>query len=241
MISVCLAAHNGEEYIEEQLRSILVQLGPNDEVVVSDDGSTDRTLQIIDGLDDSRVRICKMTHTKKGMRGHYYVTRNFVNALQNAKGDIIFLADQDDLWRSNKVEICLNSLQNCDLVIHDFCDCDENLVPLKEDYYRWTFKWHNYLMLDGKYFGCAMAFRRNVLEYALPIPEVVNLHDFWIGILAEIIGKVEYVEQDLIDYRIRENSASHAASNSLTRKIDYRIRTMICVWFRVIKFRLLKR
>lgn len=234
MISVCVATHNGEDYIKEQLDSILCQLGEDDEVVISDDGSTDNTLGIIESLSDKRIKVFKTTHKVSGKSNHYYVTRNFVNALQNAKGDIIFLSDQDDRWRSNKVEVCMEALKDCDLVVHNFCNCDDSLEPLMDDYCKWTFKRRNYLMADGKYFGCAMAFKRSVLQYVLPIPSFVSLHDFWIGILTEILGEVVYIEQDLIDYRIRACSASHSVSNTLFNKITYRLQTMVAVWTRVI-------
>lgn len=95
MISVCMAAYNGEKYIKEQLLSILKQIGPNDEVVISDDGSKDRTKDIVDSLNDKRIRYVE----NKNKHGF---THNFENALQIAQGDYIFLADQDDIWRDDK-------------------------------------------------------------------------------------------------------------------------------------------
>lgn len=95
MISVCMATYNGEEYIKEQLESILCQLGEMDEIIISDDGSTDNTLNIIESYNDSRIKI----HINTGKHGFVY---NFENALQKAKGEYIFLSDQDDIWLPEK-------------------------------------------------------------------------------------------------------------------------------------------
>ena len=96
MISVCIATYNGGKTIHTQLASILSQLGENDEVVISDDHSTDNTLDIIRAFNSPIVRIVE--GPVKGSP-----IPNFENALQHSKGDIIFLADQDDKWVENKV------------------------------------------------------------------------------------------------------------------------------------------
>ena len=104
MISVCIATYNGARYIAEQLASILKQLSAEDEVVVSDDGSTDGTIDIVRSLNDRRIRIVD------GPRRHS-PTLNFEWALRNAKGEYIFLADQDDVWLEDKVTKCVEELQ----------------------------------------------------------------------------------------------------------------------------------
>lgn len=112
MISVCIATYNGEKYIKEQLLSILPQLGKKDEVIISDDHSTDNTLDIVKGLNDNRIKIV-MNNREKGY------TSNFENALSYAIGDYIFLSDQDDIWMSNKVDYCIAELKEYDLVVSD--------------------------------------------------------------------------------------------------------------------------
>ena len=91
MISVCLTTFNGEKYIVEQLRSILSQLESADEVIISDDNSVDCTLELIKNLEDKRVKIF-INNQKRGIQS------NVENALNQAKGDIIFLSDQSDLY-----------------------------------------------------------------------------------------------------------------------------------------------
>ena len=97
MISVCMATHNGARYLQAQLESILSQLGSGDELIISDDSSTDATLEIIRSFDDTRIRL---------LTGNRFFSPiyNFENALNWVRGHIIVLSDQDDVWLDNKLE-----------------------------------------------------------------------------------------------------------------------------------------
>ena len=137
MISVCIATYNGEKYIKEQLLSILPQLGKKDEVIISDDHSTDNTLDIVKGLNDNRIKIV-MNNREKGY------TSNFENALSYAIGDYIFLSDQDDIWMSNKVDYCIAELKEYDLVVSDAIlinskgeKIDDSFFYKRNVYYTW--------------------------------------------------------------------------------------------------------
>lgn len=236
MISVCIATHNGEKYIKEQLDSILCQLSPVDEVVISDDGSTDSTLEIIEGYKDSRIKIYTMVHTRKGMKSHYYVTMNFENALKHAMGDYIFLSDQDDVWVSNKVDNCMEILQNHDMVLHNLQCVDGDLHPMNQNIYNNSFRPKNYLMRRGKHYGCALAFKRELLQYILPFPKKLLIHDFWVGIIGEIFGSFKFLDEPLTKYRIHSTNASGKGQkkNSMGYKLSYRMYTMWHVFKRAI-------
>jgi glycosyltransferase involved in cell wall biosynthesis len=181
MISVCLATYNGEKYIKEQLISILVQLGSTDEVIVSDDHSTDKTLDIVRQINDNRIKIFY------NMKENGY-TRNFENALEKVTGDIVFLSDQDDVWVDNKVQECLLGLKKNDFVVHDGKIVNENL----NEKYNSIFKFRNVKsgffinFLNIKYLGCCMVFKRNVLYKALPFPpnQYLTTHDSWLTLVA---------------------------------------------------------
>ena len=113
MISVCMATYNGGKFIREQLESILSQLPSADaEVVIADDGSTDDTLAVVNSFGDSRIRVLNV----EKQLGVIY---NYERALQASKGEIIFLADQDDIWLPEKVTKVLATLNDADLVTHD--------------------------------------------------------------------------------------------------------------------------
>ena len=209
MISVCLATYNGDIYVGEQLRSVLAQLGPKDEVVVSDDGSTDNTLQVIAGLDDKRIRLLPGS-------GRLGVVKNFECTLQAARGDIIFLCDQDDVWLPGKVERCEAVLTECLLVVTDCAVVDGELNPISSSFFRSRGSRPGLLrnLWKNSYLGCCIAMRRTVLEVALPFPANIAMHDWWIGLVAESMGQVRYIDEPLLLYRRHGRNASPTTTRS---------------------------
>lgn len=209
MISVCLAAYNGEKFISEQVTSILSQLGAGDELIVSDDGSKDSTIAILHRFVDSRLTIVKNTGS------HGYVG-NFENALRQAKGDYIFLSDQDDVWLPSKVTKVVERLQVYDLVIHDAELIEGNGNPLGCNYYSVTHHNKGFLMnlWKTRWLGCCMAFRRNVLDYCLPFPEKIVAHDYWIGMLGMTKFSYYFMDDVLIQYRRHGCNASPSSEKS---------------------------
>ena len=100
-ISVCMASYNGSKYIKNQIQSILIQLNNKDQLIIVDDCSIDNTLQIIKNFKDSRIKLIKNNR-------NVGVVATFQKAMKFAKGDIIFLSDQDDEWLDNKVTFIIN-------------------------------------------------------------------------------------------------------------------------------------
>ena len=130
MVSVCMATYNGGKYILDQIESILPQLGERDELIISDDGSTDSTMEIIRAIQDSRIKLFENS-------GRHGVTGNFENAIRHAAGEIIFLSDQDDVWLPGKIDGMVSFLKENDYDIVT-CSCsltDENLNVTVPDYY----------------------------------------------------------------------------------------------------------
>lgn len=204
MISVCVATYNGEKFIREQIDSILCQLSSDDEIIVSDDGSTDGTIVIINCIGDKRIRIIE------GPRKHS-PTFNFENALKEAKGNYIFLADQDDVWKTNKVEVCMKWLQKYDCVVSDAEVTDSNLNPLYPSLYAimQVRQGHIYnTVWKNGYTGCCMAFRRNILEASLPFPKDIPMHDIWIGNVAAYKYNVKFIPDKLILFRRHKETIS---------------------------------
>ena len=212
MITVCLATFNGSNYVGEQLRSVLEQLGPDDEVVVSDDGSTDGTLTVITRLDDSRLRLLNGS-------GRLGVVRNFERALLAARGDIIFLCDQDDVWLPGKVERCQAALADCPLVVTDCTVVDGELKPLSPSFFAMRNSrpgiLHN--LWKNSYLGCCMAFRRELLQHALPFPKRIPMHDMWLGMIAETRGGTCFMPVPLLLYRRHSGNASDTAGRSTAK------------------------
>lgn len=235
MTSVCMATYNGGRFIKEQIDSILSELEKDDEFIISDDGSTDNTLEIIASYNDERI---KLLHHKKQGNKYYptlnlcYSTANFENALRQAKGDYIFLSDQDDIWEKGKVKACLELLKEYGYVIHNLAVIDESGNFLKKRFYEKmpvAFKVHKDI-LSLHFWGCCLAFRRELLDYALPFPAKVPQHDSWISLIAEKTSRCVSINEPLIRHRLSSQNTStggRKSRNSLFLKIRYRLNTLL--------------
>lgn len=199
-LSVCMATRNGGEYLREQLASILKQLQPDDEIIISDDSSTDNTIDIISGFSDGRIRLFK--------NNTFYDPRsNFENALKNSSGDIIILSDQDDVWLDNKIAVITDLFQKnrapVYLVVLDADLIDATGAITEKSLFRKINAGKGLVknIFDNTYVGCCMAFSRTLLEIALPFPKRIPMHDMWLGLLAELFGTVTFVPVKTMLYR----------------------------------------
>lgn len=236
-ISVCIATYNGARFIARQLGSILSQLGPADEVVVSDDSSNDETLSIIEAFADPRVRILKNNTFRSS-------TYNFENALSHARGEIIFLSDQDDEWVEGWVRTASRELETADLVVCDAFMIDaygeSSSVPeaiFDGERRRGVFR--NFCR--NRYAGCCCAFRRRVLKIALPFPRNLPWHDWWIGLIADSCFTTRFLSDKMIRYRRHGGNASPTGSKSpysLRKKITMRWHLGVPLAVRYIRTRL---
>ncbi len=234
MISVCIATYNGERFIREQIGSIINQLGNEDEIIISDNGSTDSTIDIIKEIDDKRIKLIKGPEKKSP-------TSNFENALMHAKGEYIFLSDQDDVWKDNKISICMQYLKHYDCVISDAEMVDENLNIIEKSYYKVhntkQSRIYNTLIKNG-HMGCCMAFTKRVLKASLPFPKDIPMHDIWIGNIAAYRFNVKFIPNKLIQFRCHGRNSSFTASvksgNSLFRMLMIRWTVIKCLSFKFI-------
>lgn len=232
MVSVCMATYNGEKYIADQIKSILSEIRIDDELIISDDGSNDLTINIVKSFNDKRIIIVENS-CKHGIVG------NFENSLRLAKGDYIFLADQDDIWIKGKYECMLQALQKYDLVHCNSIVTDENMNIVCDSFYSVLNSgkgiWKN--IFKSTYFGSHMAFKRKLLDYALPFPNTNQVgHDLWLGLVAEIVGKVCFLEDKLMYYR-RHNDTHcdifEKSNRPFVMKISGRfimLYYLICFW-----------
>lgn len=220
-ISVCLATYNGCKYLKEQLDSILVQLGNHDEVIISDDSSIDETLDIVESYHDNRIVVLP------NQKFHSPIF-NFENALKHANGDYIFLSDQDDIWEMDKVRIMSTYLTQYSLVVSNCSIIDKNGEVIREAYFSDTVSKKGVFrnLVRNNYLGCCMAFRREVLNIALPFPSRIAMHDIWLGLCASAFFSTTFIPNKLIQYRRHGNNASvtaEASNLSLTYQIYYRL------------------
>lgn len=210
MISVCMATYNGEKYLREQIDSILVQLEDNDELVVSDDGSTDSTIEILESYCDNRIRIL----INKGIHG---VNTNFDNAIAHATGDLIFLSDQDNVWLPGKVKACKDALDNADCVVHDCIVTDQYLDVEEPSFFSLRGSgngfWKN--IYKNTYLGCCMAFKKELINDLLPIPQTsAFFQDNWIGCIADLKYSLIFIPVKGILFRRHINTTSSASKTS---------------------------
>lgn len=219
MISVCLASYNGAPYIAEQISSILAQLSSQDELIVSDDDSSDGTTDIIRQFNDSRVKL--LPGPCQGL------IANFQNALLHARGEVIILSDQDDVWLPGRLASVVPHLQHHDLVV---CDCkvvDSGLNLISPSFYSLRESGAGLIknLISNSYQGCCMAFQRRVIDLALPFPVNVPMHDWWLGLVAELYGRVLFLPQAGLLYRRHDANQSNTAQTStagLITRIQWR-------------------
>lgn len=225
-ISACMAAYNGDAYVEAQLRSILSQLKATDEVVIVDDVSRDETAERISEIADPRIRLLRH-QTNRG------VVATFEDALRSASGSLLFLCDDDDLWAPTKairfVEL-FRARPDVEIVTSRVRMIDEHDRPLPDSRINRGGRflpgfWRN--LYKNHYQGSAMAIRASLLGRVLPFPARKGfLHDAWIGTRNDLMGgKAVFIDEDLLFYRRHLNNASR--TKSFARQIQTRIELLL--------------
>lgn len=223
-ISVCLASFNGEQFIEEQLTSILNQLGPDDELVVSDDHSNDRTLELVRALNDQRIVLI----TASTNVGH---VRNFERAISSASGDLLFLSDQDDIWHPQKIKTVVREFEQhpkVQMIHHALSTIDEHghtLQPLfnpqpegeQGGICHLISQWYRCSV-----FGCGVAFRRELLPVLLPFPPFAYAHDHWIVAASGWRGGMLQINSPLVSYRQHHLNLTPKLGLSWRQRINVR-------------------
>ena len=223
-VSVAMATYNGAKYLREQIDSILNQLDMDDELIISDDGSTDETVNIIHSYStDQRVNFYKNPSKVKG------VITNFEHAISMTTQEVIFLCDQDDVWLPNKISrmcrefgdskvgLVISSVRTVDADLNDL-----QATPINEGHYEQGVA-RNFI--KNTYMGCCMAFRKELKEVVLPFPQNIPMHDSWIGLLAELNHlEISYVPDKLMLYRRHSHSVIINKKTNLYKKMNERYR-----------------
>ncbi|EIL87465.1 family 2 glycosyl transferase [Rhodanobacter sp. 115] len=209
-----MCTYNGAAYLSKQLDSLLGQTRLPDEIVIGDDGSTDDTLNMLDAFARRAMDTGVQIHLIR-QPGNVGYVRNFSDMLLRAKGDVVFLCDQDDRWRADKLALMTERFERePDLWL--LCS-DARLVDARGRFMGVT--QFDALELDaderrlvhaGRAFdvllrrsmvtGATTALRRIALEPCLPVGQDW-IHDEWLAIIMAAMGRLDVVEQTLIDYR----------------------------------------
>ena len=223
-IEILMATYNGEKYIREQIDSIINQTYKNWILLVRDDNSKDNTVSIIEEYEkkDSRIRLLR---DKKGNLGF---VRNFEELMANSLEDFIMFADQDDYWIENRIEKYIEIITNLSsedmekpLLIHsNSFICDKELNIKKEKFIsncaedkEFDIVFFNYIVQ-----GSTALVNRKLINLALPFSSKVTLHDRYLHLLAEFLGKRIFLNQSLMKYRQHDNNKI-GANYSIVKKI----------------------
>jgi glycosyltransferase involved in cell wall biosynthesis len=210
-VSVCMATYNGDLFVGEQIRSILGELRPTDELIVVDDFSSDDTLQIVEAFHDARIRVFRNERNL----GH---VASFEKAIGLIRNPVILLADQDDRWLPGRVERLVWALEKSGAMVatSNSTYMDRRGVPTTGSTWRVSASrsrqhLRNILRIfagRAAYFGCAMAFRRDLVALILPVPRFVESHDLWIALAANMARSNVHLDGNTLVRRIHGGNAS---------------------------------
>lgn len=217
-ICIALATYNGEKYLSKMLDSLVMQTRKADLVIAVDDGSKDRSVEI---LQEYQERLPLQITAFQQNGGHRAA---FSKALEIAKkqlneNDLVALADQDDIWLPNKLDILEKNIETPNengkkpiLVYGDaqIIDAKGNVIDKS-----WRKLAHICTMLPTKAHiagtnnvtGCLSLFRASLLSKITPIPTAVNVHDAWISLIAQKQGSVRPIDEPVVQYRLHDNNS----------------------------------
>lgn len=220
MIDIILASYNGEKYIAQQLLSLVAQTFKDWKCIIHDDGSTDRTVEIIKKFCsvDSRFVFVEDSVQLKNPG------KNFLHALEYSTSDFICFCDQDDIWLEAKLEKLYSAILSKDNSIPQAVFCNA---------YLWNSQtnkiWGNatlafpsnvesLLFLNCGIQGASAIFNKKMRNYLLVKTGNLVMHDWYLTILACTIGKIGYLHENLMLYRQHENNVTGNASGSISEK-----------------------
>jgi len=217
-----MAAYNGSRHIGEQLGSILSELGAEDEIIIVNDCSTDGTAAVIEGFHDDRIRLINSPQNMG------YV-RTFERALSDARGEYIFLSDQDDIWIPGRVELMLAELQSVEMVASNCRHFEGPVGPFhqlrlhRRDSTKTLRNLFGVLIGYRLHWGCAMAFRKSMLRRVLPFPSHMSeSHDQWIAMVGLAARSMQYMEEDTLLHRLHQQNLTPVGVRGLGKILKAR-------------------
>ncbi|GLB31361.1 glycosyl transferase [Lacrimispora amygdalina] len=212
MITVLLAAWNGEKYLKEQMESLLGQTNQEFTILISDDGSTDRTPEIISEYEN---RFPDRIKSLKNIKPSGSARDNFFRLLKAASDEYLMFCDQDDIWLPDKVEVTFTEMKKMEkewgrdmpLLVHtDLSVADQAgavLYPSMARYQKigvYDNRTSHYLV-ENNITGNTMMINRSLKNLMVDIPKTCVMHDWWLGLIASCFGKISYIDRPLVLYR----------------------------------------
>lgn len=230
--AIVLATCNGARFVDEQISSILGQSRSDFMLLVRDDGSSDGTLGIIKQRADARVRLLPDTK-RKGVTGNFDA---LLTAAKSEPAKYFFLSDQDDVWLEDKLPRQLSLMRELErmhpgepiLVHSDLEVINERLETIAPSFMRFQGIRHEpqeaikVLLAQNFVTGCTILVNRPLLELALPIPESVIIHDWWLALCAAACGHIGFIDAPLVKYRQHGSNTVGAKSIGRVLRSNWR-------------------
>ncbi len=247
--SVCMATYNGAKYIKEQIDSILKQefKENNDvelELIISDDGSTDDTLKIVESYNDSRIKIFHHLDKPdvKYNKAAFCCTQNFGHAMSKATGDYIFLSDQDDIWYPHKMDKSISLLKSVNKgVVATAFEIGNEDLSYTYSTYRYIREGRFQLIRKYKMYGFSGAFTRNMLNLFLPMPQI-PYHDNFMTYIASFMNKLYFIDDSCAIHRWsgEHNVSSIGNQQPNIVRTWYRVKMLYYVIWRIVRNKIIK-
>lgn len=229
-IAILLCTYNGERYLEEQIDSLFSQSYRDFKIFVHDDGSTDRSIEIVKSyeiLHPSMIKIVDDSHKHRGAGA------SFMWMMQNVESDYYMFCDQDDKWLPNKVEDTFVRMQEVEhqhpeapILIHtDLSVCDGHLNIVHPSFWRYqnfkvdVSKKKQFIGFGNIVTGCTVMVNRKVKEVAYPFDERY-IHDYWLALCVAKYGFVDNLKQQTMLYRQHGDNVAGAGRKYHKSKVD---------------------
>lgn len=236
-VSVALCTYNGSIFLEQQIDSILNQSIPVNEIVVCDDVSSDDTIFILEKYSQNHPNLFFIHVNEVNLRSN----KNFEKAISLCTGDYIFLSDQDDIWKSNKIEETLKVFKenkNAEGVFSDGELIDDNNALLFKDTSLWDSVYFfesqmqkpidlfRLLILKSNFLtGATLCIKKEVKEFCFPFKNTSTtlFHDEWFALLLSDRNTLFYSTEKLISYRIHSQQQIGVGEIEKNRKIAQKL------------------
>ncbi|MDF2888517.1 MAG: glycosyl transferase family 2 [Lacrimispora sp.] len=232
MITVLLAAWNGEKYLREQMESLLGQTNQEFTILISDDGSTDRTPDIMKEYEN---RFPGRVKSLKNLKPSGSARNNFFRLLKASSDEYLMFCDQDDIWLPDKVDVTLREMKKMEkvwgrgmpILIHsDLSVADQAgtvIYPSMARYQKIGVSDNrtSHYLVENNITGNTMMINRYLKNLTEQIPDTCVMHDWWLGLVASCFGKISYIDRPLVRYR--QHGSNQVGAKSGMKQLSERV------------------
>jgi glycosyltransferase involved in cell wall biosynthesis len=227
-VDILMATYNGAPYLAEQIDSLLAQTVSDWRLLIRDDGSTDSTSSIIADYCHRYPGKIECVTDELGNLGY---VQNFAQLMVCAQAPYMMFCDQDDVWFPHKIEVSLKKIRQMELlhgialpllVFTDLQVCDEQGITVAKSYWQYQHilprvgLHHAGALLQCNTTGNTFILNQPLKELALPIPELIPGHDWWVALIALYAGEIDYLDQSTLKYRQHAKNASGEKGTQLS-------------------------